>query len=964
MILHLGFDCVRLLWARLTKVVFFANESIGKAFMIKSGVGKNKRGKYSGNFLPMLVDSGCSEMLSTLNPSQLSNFVSNNLTISTAGSQFLHSLGSGSYGPLNSVHAVPGLQENLFSVFKCCQEGKVVVFTVDTVNVFESSKLIMSAQDIPIISGFQRDGLYHVEIPNDPRTLPSLSAYLASSKPINKFTLWHERMDHCSDAKLIRMKNKDTVLGLDWTQEDVKLHKQKICEACAIGKMHMKPIHRKQKSEVSKSYKAGELIFADVFFSNVKSKGGNTCCLLLVDAHSKKLWPKFMKNKGEALEYFDIWRQEMLVEGLVIGGVAPLNEIKTSSTFRSDNGGEFCSNEFKAYLREHGIRKETSPPYAHVSIVERNIQTVKESARTSVIAAKVELTNAARVMSKNRFSDPFVFWCEAVNTTIDHLNAMPSGQSKNCSRDEIFSGDGTDRVKSNLSHFRTFGCRTFAKVSDELRKCWDEKGYEGVFLGYDKVCPGSWKIFKLDTAQFVNTMNVDFDENLQAKEVKLMLDLQNYAKGIETSPNVFYSDTASDESIRVSSHDLENLRGIFESPEGSQVLITPEELATVRKYVSDVQVAAVVSDKAARNVSVFDENNAPEVPRRSERSNKSSVDMSSFRLQDPTGKRGQGRRAAANFVNISVPKTQRQALSEDNPYHAKWAESIRAENESLEKTSALTIMELPPGVRTLGLKWVFKVKENEDGSVERFKARCTILGNLQIEGLDYDETFSPVVRYKTVRAILAIAAAKGYLLHNMDVDTAFLYGSMEGEQDVYIEVPQGYNVPADLANSGKPLCAKVNVGIYGLKQAPRLWNQTIHAFMTSKGFKRCDSDPCLYTKSVDGEEILVAIFVDDLIIAGSNIDIIQSFKDDISAQFNMKDLGELSFILGMSVRRDMDAGTITLFQSKYINDILIRFGMDGCTPLSLPMDPGCKMSREMSPKTQEEFDESEKVSLL
>jgi len=283
----------------------------------------------------------------------------------------------------------------------------------------------------------------------------------------------------------------------------------------------------------------------------------------------------------------------------------------------------------------------------------------------------------------------------------------------------------------------------------------------------------------------------------------------------------------------------------------------------------------------------------------------------------------------------------------------------QAENDSLEKTDALTVMELPPGVRALGLKWVFKVKENEDGSVERFKARCTILGNLQVEGIDYDETFSPVVRYKTVRAILAIAAAKGYILHNMDVDTAFLYGSMAEEQDVFIQVPQGYKVPAELANSGKKLCAKVNVGIYGLKQAPRLWNKTIHTFMVSKGFSRTDSDPCLYTKSVDGEEILVAIFVDDLIIAGSNLDIIQEFKDDISKRFNMKDLGELTFILGMSVRRDWEAGTIHLFQSKYIVDVLSRFGMETCTSRSLPMDPGCKLTKAMSPKTAEEWEEAE-----
>jgi len=185
-------------------------------------------------------------------------------------------------------------------------------------------------------------------------------------------------------------------------------------------------------------------------------------CPLLVDAHSKKLWAKFMKNKSQVLEQFHIWREEMQVQGMSIGGIAPLDEVSVSSTFRSDNGGEFCSNEFKEYLRVNRIHKETCPPYAHVAVVERHIQTVKESICTSIIAAKVELTNAARVISKNKAANPFLFWCEATKTTIDHLNAMPSGLDKLRSRDEAFAGD--KGVKSDVSHFRTFGCRVFAKV--------------------------------------------------------------------------------------------------------------------------------------------------------------------------------------------------------------------------------------------------------------------------------------------------------------------------------------------------------------------------------------------------------------------------------------------------------------------------------------------------------------------
>jgi hypothetical protein len=122
----------------------------------------------------------------------------------------------------------------------------------------------------------------------------------------------------------------------------------------------------------------------------------------------------------------------------------------------------------------------------------------------------------------------------------------------------------------------------------------------------------------------------------------------------------------------------------------------------------------------------------------------------------------------------NIPKTYRQATSEENPHHIQWREAIAKEVESLYKNETFTIVPRPEKCRVLGLKWVFRVKENQDGSIDRYKARCTALGNLQRNGIDYGETFSPVVRYSTVRTLLAVAAQQDLLVHQMDVDTAFL----------------------------------------------------------------------------------------------------------------------------------------------------------------------------------------------
>jgi hypothetical protein len=297
-----------------------------------------------------------------------------------------------------------------------------------------------------------------------------------------------------------------------------------------------------------------------------------------------------------------------------------------------------------------------------------------------------------------------------------------------------------------------------------------------------------------------------------------------------------------------------------------------------------------------------------------------------------------------------VPRSFKQAMA--SPEAEEWKSAIDAENASLLRNKTFTIVERPRGIRVLGLKWVFKVKENADGSVERYKARCTALGNLQREGFDYEETFSPVVRYSTLRTLLAVASARKYIVHHMDVDTAFLYGRMPRGSPIYTTIPEGYSVPAELQGK-ENLVARVDRAIYGLKQSPRLWNQTIDCTLKKYGFNVSSNDVCLYSRQQNGETLYVTIFVDDLVIAGSNITAINEFKSELRQEYNMKDLGEINFCLGMEVSYD-DNHCYSLSQSKYIGDVLRRFGMSNCNPSPIPMETGCKLSKSMAPSTPQE----------
>jgi hypothetical protein len=193
----------------------------------------------------------------------------------------------------------------------------------------------------------------------------------------------------------------------------------------------------------------------------------------------------------------------------------------------------------------------------------------------------------------------------------------------------------------------------------------------------------------------------------------------------------------------------------------------------------------------------------------------------------------------------------------------------------------------------------------------------------------------------------------------MDVDTAFLYGVMTGEPNIYVQVPEGYPIPDSLAQVPREnLVARVDKAIYGLKQSPRLWNKHIDDTMLQHKFTKSEIDPCLYHRKTSRGEVYVTIYVDDLIIAASSLALIDDFKDELKDVYAMKDLGELKYCLGMEVDHNWAEHTISIKQTKYILDVLRRFGMSNCKPAKLPMDPGVKLSKAMSPTTPDEIAEA------
>jgi len=284
------------------------------------------------------------------------------------------------------------------------------------------------------------------------------------------------------------------------------------------------------------------------------------------------------------------------------------------------------------------------------------------------------------------------------------------------------------------------------------------------------------------------------------------------------------------------------------------------------------------------------------------------------------------------------PQTMAEALK--TPDADAWKAAAEAELESLAENHAWELVPLPPGKKTVGCRWVFKVKRKEDGSVDRYKCRLVAKGYSQRPGIDYDETFSPVVTFTTVRALIAYATQHGMHIHQMDVVTAFLNGQLD--EEIYMDQPEGFEEPGK-----ERLVCRLLKSLYGLKQSPRCWNRELREFLTSEGFIQSQADPCLFYRRKENKSlVIIAVYVDDLIIVADQEDDITATKEMLSRRFKMKDLGLLSFVLGIGAQQDRDAGTVTLHQKRYVLNLLSRYRMTDANPVSTPADVNVKLVKD------------------
>jgi hypothetical protein len=265
-----------------------------------------------------------------------------------------------------------------------------------------------------------------------------------------------------------------------------------------------------------------------------------------------------------------------------------------------------------------------------------------------------------------------------------------------------------------------------------------------------------------------------------------------------------------------------------------------------------------------------------------------------------------------------------------------WKEAVHSEMDSILSNGTWEVIDRPYGCKPVGCKWVFKKKLRPDGTIEKYKARLVAKGYTQKEGEDFFDTYSPVARLTTIRVLLSLAASYGLLVHQMDVKTAFLNGELD--EEIYMDQPDGFIIKGQESK----VC-KLLKSLYGLKQAPKQWHEKFDKTLTSAGFAVNDADRCVYYRYGGGEGVILCLYVDDILIFGTNIDVINEVKSFLSKSFDMKDLGEADVILNIKLVKDENG--ITLLQSHYVEKALSRFGyIDGKTSPT-PYDPSVMLRK-------------------
>lgn len=746
-----------------------------------------------------------------------------------------------------------------------------------------------------------------------------------------------------------------------------------ICETCSRQKIHK----RQSKKLATHAQEPLALISFDVAGPFPTSYRGYRYFGEIIDNWTRKTWTILLKDRKEVLPKLTQWKRE---QELATG--------RRVRAARTDNAPEILET-LQLWNERDGIEVQTTEPYtsAQNGPAERSIQTTEHNVRAMIDDAELPVEFWCEAAEAQAYTRARMRKGPKVTEEVeDKSSGKPLKIEYQISPEEAYCG----RVPRVHNHIKTWGCKVIAHVARESLPDRQDKlmptGREGIFMGYDTKTTAHHRVYAPDLHRTIISSNVRFFEDIPGSSIN------NYQLWIELTDGTFEESEGTFNKLIVRNkrgrpmgwrkeHDkytsqaptVDSIRhehmshesnAPTEMDEETVPLITPEQEEQLKHSTFSV----IIPSQPTKNDSTLKEGlekqdskpqdvlekedhytklpDAPNLSKRPSNLNYSNVDPD----EEHEAKRIKVMLALLDWFSddeemseteeaamiglaakhdIPIPTSYKEAVNHPT-YGLQWRAAIGLELVQLMSNKTWEESVPPPNVNLISSKWVFTIKFNPDGSLERFKARLVARGFSQQYGVDYTETFAPTVRMATLRAFFAMVACEDLECRQFDIKNAFTESKLS--EELWMKIPQGVKTN----KSGTAM--RLMRSLYGLKQSARDWNLLMKGELLQWGFQQSKADPCLFVHPI--REIRLLVYVDDLAAAATQAQELNWFFQKLSARFNTKDLGNISKILGIRITRNRTSKTLELDQEQYINKFLTKFGFPNGVhkPISSPID--------------------------
>lgn len=815
---------------------------------------------------------------------------------------------------LENTLFVPNLRTNLVSVSKITDRGHEVTFKRNRAVVKDANGSIRMVAD-------RVGDLYYMRIAEKAHAV-------IEDRSQQGLKLWHSRMGHVNVRDLVTMTRKKLVTGVNIG----RVNSLPPCSTCMKGKLYALPF----TNSSIKSSKRLHIVHADVCGPmRERSKGRALYFVTFTDDYTRWCEVHFIKRKNEVLKAFKEFKAH--AENLCGEKIKFL---------QSDNGREFCNGEFDAYLQREGIRRRLTTPYTpqQNGVAERKNRTLIDMARCLLFQTNLQTS----------------FWAEAVHTANYIRNRCTTRSINGKTPYEAWFGKTPD-----LRHLRIIGTKAYVLNKNTTKGKFDARSKEGILVGYSEVSKG-YRIWINSESRIVTTRDVKFDIELDSERIAVDEDLDDFM--VNTVVNTRGQTVPIEEETEINDMPGEDTQENIQAPH-------------VRKSRMRGRPRVIRTGNRGRPRKEYRLKDAENVDRHVRQRDEMSDASSDVEVNVPTEGEEESDEEddvffEANLVMETANTAEvelREAIS--GPCSNEWMDATVTEFRNILAHNTWRMVKRPKDRAVISSRLVLNTKIEPDGKMCRRKARLVARGFSQRPGIDFDQTYAPVARLESLRLMVALATKNKIRIHQLDIVSAYLNGRLE--EDIFMEKPEMLEeilkeiIRRDGKNSvsgkkamemlhdvehGNNVCL-LKKALYGLRQAWRQWHKRLDTVIRKLGLKPTNADPCVYVSTRGKTKLMVLIYVDDILVCSQEENWIKEFNQGLEKEFDVKDIGLARYCLGIEITQK--PGEIRLSQQRYVDEILKRFNMESCNPVTTPGEVGGQKVNKTVTKANDEVQNPE-----